>query len=362
MNSRILAAAGIAVIVAAGMIYFGIQTAPGQDPKIGLVINTPHPEVTLLELDKIYEKAASTGIGRSNVYMFWNLVEPEQDDYDWGQYDSLMGLNEKNNLKVTLYFSLINGKTLGPFPDWMGSPSLESIREEHLTRVLDAVLSRYDIIDYVVIAGDADSYFRYMEGNIQAYDELFGGVYAKIKSGHPDVKMGNSFSLNGVLNKDLRHIVGELSDGDFVAFTYMPVDVINEINTTPEEAIADLERALEISPDKNIAFFETSWATSDFVEGSEEDQRLFIAGLYDFYRQNEQDLEFLTWYRLYDRPVGTCAIPSGDAKDSGFGLVIDNKFAVERLDNYVCSAGLLNVNHGEKPGWSELTKHVRSLK
>ena len=62
--------------------------------KVGLVINSPNQSTTLDELDEIYSEASKTGIGRSNVYMFWNIVEPERGEYDWPQSDVLMGFSE----------------------------------------------------------------------------------------------------------------------------------------------------------------------------------------------------------------------------------------------------------------------------
>jgi len=82
-----------------------------RNKKLGLVINTPETATTLETLNDVYSKASSTGIGRSNVYMFWNIIEPEQRNYNWDQYDILMSFNKKSDLKVTLFFSLINGKT-----------------------------------------------------------------------------------------------------------------------------------------------------------------------------------------------------------------------------------------------------------
>ncbi len=76
-------------------------------------------EVTVQQLGEIYEEAASTGMGRSNLYLFWNLIEPEQGKYNFRESDVFMSLNRKHDIKVTLYFSIINGKTLGPFPEWM---------------------------------------------------------------------------------------------------------------------------------------------------------------------------------------------------------------------------------------------------
>ena len=35
-----------------------------------------------------------------------------------------------------------------------------------------------------------------------------------------------------------------------------------------------------------------------------------MKNVFDFYQENESKLEFVTWYRLYDRPEGTCQIDS----------------------------------------------------
>ena len=125
MDKKILGViAGIAIIIALAVIILNfsdseIITTQKTNEKIGLVINSPKQATTLQDLDEIYSKAASAGIGRSNVYLFWNLVEPVRGEFDWKQSDALMSLNKKNNLQVTLYFSIINGETLGPFPSWV---------------------------------------------------------------------------------------------------------------------------------------------------------------------------------------------------------------------------------------------------
>ena len=161
-----------------------------------------------------------------------------------------MALNQKNDLKTTLYFSIINGETLGPFPKWIGKPSLNGINEDELVTVLDAILSRYNIVDSIIIAGDTESQFRYNEQFIPVYYELFSNVYDRIKDKHPDVQFGNSFALHNILNKNLGHIVSELPIGDFIAFSYTPTDSLYEIIKTPEEAIQDLQKIFEMVPNK----------------------------------------------------------------------------------------------------------------
>ena len=372
MNTKILGVfVGIAVIIGVTTTVLilsnsEIMTTQKNSEKIGLVINSPNQSVSLQQVDDLFSDASSTGIGRSNVYLFWNTIEPQRGEFDWNQSDVVMGLNEKNDLKVTLFFSIINGETLGPFPDWIGKPSINSIGEERLVNILDEVLSRYHIVDSVIIGGDTESQFRYYEQNIPVYKELFSGVYEKIKEKHSDVKFGNSFALHHVLNKDLKHIVSDLAIGDFVAFSYFPVDTLNDIIKTPQEAKEDLTKVFEIVPDKKIGFFEISWSTSDFVGGNSTSQKDFVEKSFEFYTENESEIEFLTWYRYYDKPDGTCVTEQQEIGDKsisvggGSGLG-SSEYVIERLNYYICNAGLVDVDGNPKPGWNEFKNQIEMI-
>ena len=333
---------------------------------IGIVINSPFSSVTLQQLDEIFTDASSSGIGRSNVYLYWNVIEPIEGKFDWLQSDVLMGLNEKNNNKVTLYFSIINGETLGPFPKWIGKPTLNGINQDELVTVLDTVLSRYHIIDSVIIAGETESYFRYQEPFIPVYQELFSNVYDEIKQKHPDVKFGNSFALHNVFNKNLNNVVEELALGDFVAFSYTPTDTVNEINKNPDEAIEDLNKIFEIVPNKKIGFFEISWSTSNFVDGNDNSQKLFVKKLFDFYAQNELNIEFMTWFRYIDQQANSCVKEQQKIGDQtitlgGGSSMGTSEHIIERLNQYNCNTGLVDVNQNGKIGWNEFKTQIRML-
>ena len=58
-------------------------------------MNAPASEITVQQLDEIYEEAASTGMGRSNMYLFWNLIEPQKGEYNFQETDIFMSLNKK---------------------------------------------------------------------------------------------------------------------------------------------------------------------------------------------------------------------------------------------------------------------------
>jgi len=333
---------------------------------IGMVINSPSSSVTLKQLDEIFTDASSSGIGRSNVYLYWNMIEPVEGKFDWLQSDILMGLNEKNNHKVTLYFSIINGETLGPFPKWIGKPTLNGINQDELVTALDAVLSRYHIIDSVIIAGETESYFRYQEPFIPVYQELFSNVYDEIKQKHSDVKFGNSFALHNVLNKNLENVVEELALGDFVAFSYTPTDTLNEISKNPDEAIEDLNKIFEIVPNKKIGFFELSWSTSNFVEGNDDSQKIFVEKLFDFYAQNESNIEFMTWFRYIDQQASSCVTEEQKIGDQTITLGGDSSLGnsehvIERLNQYNCNTGFVDVNQNGKIGWNEFKTQIQML-
>jgi len=366
MDKKILGA-GIGITIAITIAILAIPnleiSTQKTNEKIGLVINSPNQPTTLQDLDQIYSQASDIGIGRSNVYLFWNLVEPVRGEFNWKQSDALMSFNKKNNLKVTLYFSIINGETLGPFPNWIGKPSLNAIGEDRIVSVLDVILSRYDIVDTVILAGQTESQFRYYEQNIPVYKELFNGVYDKIKEKHPDVKVGNAFTLDQVLNKNLQNIVTDLAIGDFVAFSYSPVNSLNDIVKTPQQAVEDLKKMFDLAGDKKVGIFEISWSTSDFVGGSDSAQAEFLEKAFEFYTENESKIEFFTWYRQYDKPEGTCVFEEQEIGNdtltvggSGFG---SSEYVIERLNQYVCNAGLINNNGVAKPSWNEFKKQVQ---
>ncbi|MDH3312534.1 MAG: beta-galactosidase [Nitrosopumilus sp.] len=367
MDKKILAIiASIVVIIAIASAFLAISNSEimtqKTNEKIGLVINSPSQSITLQNLDQIYSEAASSGIGRSNVYVFWNLVEPVRGEFDWQQSDALMSFNKKNNLKVTLYFSVINGETLGPFPSWIGKPPIISIGEDRVVSVLDAILSRYDIIDTVILSGETESQFRFNEQNITVYKDLFNGVYEKTKEKHPDIKIGNAFALHQVINKNLQYIVTDLAIGDFIAFSYSPVNTLNDIVKTPQQAKEDLQQVFDLAGDKKVGIFELSWSTSDFVGGSDSAQTEFLEKSFEFYTENESDLEFFTWYRQYDKPEGTCIFEEQEIGEdsltvggSGFG---SSEYVIERLNQYVCNAGLINSDGTPKSGWNEFKKQI----
>ena len=372
MNSKIIGIVILVVAIGGSSAYFltkndSIDTISSQNDqisqneKIGLVINTINPPTSIDDIENSYKIASTSGIGRTNLYIHWDYLEPEKGNFDWRVTDIMMKLNEKYNLKTTLYFSVINADRLGPFPSWMGNQIIGKSLETDTVRVLDAILSRYENIDYVIFAADIDYYFQRAPGTIPFYVEFFNNVSSEIKSNHPDVKIGNSLSLENVINKDLipnglRELTPELEMGDFIALSYKPVDLVGDISRTPLEAIGDLEKTLEIFSSQKLAFFEISWSTSEFVNGYDIHQEQFIKSSLNFFEENESQIEFFTVSRLFDKPKGSCI--SQDIQSVGGSGFSSNSFRLERIDEYLCNSGLIDTNQNAKPAWEQLKTNI----
>jgi len=372
LNSKIIGIVILVVAIGGASAYFltksdSVDTTSfpnqsiSQNEKISLVINTINPPKSIDDLEEAYKVASTSGAGRTNLYVHWNQLEPEKGNFDWRVTDIMMKLNEKYNFKTTLFFSVINADRLGPFPSWMGNQALGETLEDETIRTLDSILARYENIDYVIFAGDVDYHFQRASGSIPTYIEFFDDVYSEIKSKHPDVKIGNSMSLENILNKGMEpggsfELTPKLEMGDFIALSYKPTDTVGDINRTPEEAIDDLKQSIEIFSSYPIAFFEVSWSTSDFVNGNNDDQAEFVKSSLNFFEENESKIEFFTISRLFDKPKGSCVSHDIQSVDgSGFS---SNSFRLERVDEYVCNSGLIDTNQNEKPSWTQLKINI----
>ncbi len=361
MRAAILILAASAAAVAIGVALIAVLNDAGGPAlpdataslpdNFGIIVNPPTQETSLADLDALYEKSAQLGSTRSNVYIFWDTLEPAPGEYDWDITDAIMSLHKRHGMDATVFFSIVNGKTFGPLPDWMGRPTLDAVPAGDVAAAVTAIASRYPgVVDSVIIAGDTDAHFESDTEMLDAYNLLFDDVRAELALENPDVKIGNAFSLDRILNRGTEDVIASVSQGDFVAFTYRPANVLNEISKSPAEARQDLQEMSRIAGGTPIALFEVGWSTSDEVFGSQVDQAAFVDELVEFAETAE--IEFVTWYRLHDRPGGTCHVER--TADTGILITDSGELAAANLERYICSAGILDQHGEQKAGWRAL--------
>ena len=108
MNSRFIGIVILIIAIGASSVYFltknnsvedniAITESINQNEKIGLVINTINPPQSIDDLEKSYKIAATSGVGRTNLYIHWDSLEPEKENFDWRVSDIMMKLNQKTS-------------------------------------------------------------------------------------------------------------------------------------------------------------------------------------------------------------------------------------------------------------------------
>ncbi len=199
---------------------------------------------------------------------------------------------------------------------------------------------------------DADSHFERHPGMLGAYNDLFAEVRGALAESHPGVMVGNAVSLDRIINRGNEAFVDGLAAGDFVAFTYRPVNLLNEVSRTPQGAMADMAEMLRIAGGRQVALLEAGWTSAGDVGGDEEAQAEFAAALAGL-AASEPRIEFATWYRMHDREAGTCEVAAADAGGSLLATD-DGEYAASALGSYVCGAGLLRADGSPKPAWEAL--------
>ena len=88
--------------------------------------------------------------------------------------------------------------------------------------------------------------------------------------------------------------------------------------------------------------------------------------MFNFYAQNESEIEFLTWYRYVDQEVGTCVVKDQKIGDQtitvgGGSSLGTSEHIIERLNQYNCNAGIVTIDQNHKSGWNEFINQIEML-
>ena len=94
LNSKIIGIIILIVAIGGSSAYFltknesvDIITSSNesiyQNEKIGLVINTINQPKGIVDVQESYKIASTSGIGRTNLYIHWDQLEPEKGNFDW---------------------------------------------------------------------------------------------------------------------------------------------------------------------------------------------------------------------------------------------------------------------------------------
>jgi hypothetical protein len=276
-----------------------VQVPELETGKIGMVVNPAEDDFwdgyyPALRLGK------ANGVQVLHSYMLWSQVEDSPGARSWDWYDALMGYRFHEGFEVSLVINIIHTGVRGPIPEDLQNAAFDD--QEFIQRFTDFaldVLDRYPV-EYLSIGNEVNDYFVKHRNELPAYEYFFQSVYQSIKEQHPEVKVAMTFAYHDAESQNALDIIQQLDLGDFLPVTLYIYDQGFQFTRDPAELESYFNRILELAGEKQIAFAEIGWNTAENLGGTEADQAQFLREAFRLLAENQDRIEFLSWFNLHD--------------------------------------------------------------
>ncbi|MFO0552256.1 MAG: hypothetical protein U0271_27970 [Polyangiaceae bacterium] len=322
---------------------------PTPNRTLGLEINQPNPDGH----DAAIEKARAAGVGATQLTLPWVVFEPDAGTHDFSLSDFAIPYYADKGLSLLLSIPTVD--TVARLVPQDLAAALESGAARwsdgdviaRFAAVLDGALaSAGDKLDYLVVGNELDVFFA---SKTQAeWDEFavfVGAAVDHVHASHPDILVGVSVTLAGVLDPRLPALTAN-SDVRFV--TYYPSGNLG--GQSSGDIAADLDAMLAYAGDKPLVLKECGYATGDALADGEAGQVAFLTDL--FAAWDDRAIPLIMLSRMYDGDRTQC-----EATAAAYGLPGNEAFI-----QFLCTLGLFHFDESEKPGWSTLEALSQGLR
>lgn len=326
-----------------------VQVPGLETGKIGMMVN-PAEDDFWNGYYPALRMAKTNGVQVLHSYLLWEQVEDSPGARSWEWNDLLMGYRFREGFEVSLAINLIHTAVRGPIPeDLLDRPFDDPEFIQRFTSFVLDVLDRYPV-QYLSIGNEVNDYFVNHRDEIPAYQTLFNSVYRSIKAQHPDVLVAMTFAYHDAESQNAIDIIQQLDLGDFLPLTLYLYDQGFKFTRDPLELENYLERILDLAGEKPIALVEIGWNTADSLGGSQADQAQFLSEAFRLLAENQDQIEFLSWFSLHDSKLDNSAEAALTFLTDQPDLVTNEKFMIQFIDflNYL---GLRENDGTPKEAW-----------
>ncbi|NQS92505.1 MAG: hypothetical protein HQ574_08860, partial [Chloroflexi bacterium] len=146
-------------------------------------------------------------------------------------------------------------------------------------------------------------------------------------------------------------IIQQLNVGDFLPVTLYIYNQGFLYNRDPFELESYLNRILELADGTPIAFAEIGWSTAESLEGTQEDQEIFIREAFRLLKQHRDNIEFLAWFDLHDSKLDISYEAALSFLPDNSYLIQDETFMIAFVD-FLNYHGLRENDGTPKLGWT----------
>lgn len=331
----------IAVMIVALMI-----TPPLWAATLGIIVS-PKGQFNHQNVTEAFNLANQAGAQITRYYFSWTGVEIENEVYDWRGTDYMVGRARQAGLRLSVAFQVIRTAIKEPRPADLESRDWEDpeLIERFSNLVLTFLDRSSDIVDYVEIGSEVNSYLQYHQEDIEPFRAFYSAVYDNIKAEYPNVSVGTVFNYRALKDTDSFAIYERLNIGDYDGFTLYIYGANFAHTAHPEQVLVQLNEIAILTGDRQFAIDELGWTAATSLSGSASDQRMAVKYLFDFLALAPDRLKFINWFTLHDIAEAECNRIAGT-----FGIPAEY---MELFSDFLCNFGLRENDGTPRPAWNE---------
>jgi len=317
--------------------------------KIGLIAN-PAEDDYRSHYQSGLRLARENGVQVLHSYLQWGDLEISPGSFDLQGMDALMGYQTAEGFEISLVINVIHGSARGPVPEDLQSRDFDDPQFTQRFRdfVLE-VLDRYPV-RYLTIGNEVNDFFVSHRDQLSAYQTFFSEVYSAVKRHHPDCQVGMTFAFHDPEASEAADLIADLNQGDFVAYTLYPYRPGCILDRNPDELDVYLDQMINAAAGKPIAVVEIGWSTAEGLQGSEDDQALFVREAFQQLEEHREEITFLAWSSLHDREIDSLSHPALRFLPLPPDLISDEIYP-PALTDYWNHFGLRRHDGTPKPAW-----------
>ncbi len=277
--------------------------------KIGLIAN-PAEDDYRSHYQSGLRLARENGVQVLHSYLQWGELEISPGNYHLPEIDAFMGYQKAEGFEISLVINVIHGSARGSVPEDLQGRDFDD--PQFIQRFSDfalEILDRYPV-RYLTIGNEVNKFFVSHRDQLSAYQTFFSGVYSAVKKHHPDCQVGMTFAFHDPEASEAVDLIADLNQGDFVAYTLYPYSPGYIFDRYPDELDVYLDGMIAAAAGKPAAVVEIGWSTAESLQGSEEDQALFVREAFQQLEEHREEIIFLAWSSLHDREIDDLSHPA----------------------------------------------------
>lgn len=253
------------------------------------------------DFERAFQMAVGAGIDRIGLFQNWDTLEPTPGTFD-GQWLQIADLYyPAHGVSLDLTIAVIHTNQSTAPSDLRGLALNDPAVIRRFEDLLDFVFSQLPQTDLqsIAIASEHDIYLGTDAGGWQAFQDFYRRISAYVHSTAPGVAVATELTFAGLTGPMHATALELNATSDVIGVSYYPMAEDGQVRE-PLEVGPDVDRLVEMYPDKPIVFYQAGYPSSERLGSSEARQAEFIAEIFAAWDRHADRIPMIDFTWLHD--------------------------------------------------------------